>query len=83
MSIQGEFLQRIWLKVGFGVKQKDDAYPPWLTVMYAKAVLYVFFRSHKLALHPEQTKYILFTNSSVARSKNIPFNSIQRNFIGV
>ena len=30
-----------------------------------------FFRSHKLALHPEKTKYILFTNSSVARSKNI------------
>ena len=30
-----------------------------------------FFRSHKLALHPAKTKYILFTNSSVARSKNV------------
>ena len=30
-----------------------------------------FFRSYKLALHPVKTKYILFTNSSVAHSKNV------------
>ena len=30
-----------------------------------------FFRSHKLALHPEKTKFILFSNSSVARSKQV------------
>ena len=30
-----------------------------------------FFRSHKLALHPAKTKYILFTNSNEVRSRNI------------
>ena len=30
-----------------------------------------FFRSHKLTLHFDKTKFILFTNSSVARSKDI------------
>ena len=30
-----------------------------------------FFRSHKMALHPDKTKFILFTNSNEARSKNI------------
>ena len=33
-----------------------------------------FFRSHKLALHPEKTKFILFTNSSVVRSKDVKIN---------
>jgi hypothetical protein len=38
-----------------------------------------FFRSHKLALHPSKTKYMLFTNSPTAKSKSfdifIDFNN--------
>ena len=30
-----------------------------------------FFRSHRLALHPEKTKFILFTNCSNVRAKNV------------
>ena len=30
-----------------------------------------FFRSHKLALHPAKTKFILFTNNLEARSSNV------------
>ena len=30
-----------------------------------------FFRSHKLALHPEKTKFILFSNSPEARAQEI------------
>lgn len=30
-----------------------------------------FFRSHKLALHPDKTKFILFTNSNEVRSRDV------------
>ena len=31
-----------------------------------------FFRAHKLSLHPEKTQFILFTNSTIVKQKNIP-----------
>jgi hypothetical protein len=33
-----------------------------------------FFRSHKLALHPEKTKFIVFTNSSEVRNRQVIIN---------
>ena len=31
-----------------------------------------FFRAHKLSLHPEKTQFILFTNRTIVKQKNIP-----------
>jgi hypothetical protein len=42
-----------------------------------------FFRTNKLALHPAKTKFMLFTNSNVARSMNLEivmnFNNVNEN----